>query len=149
MISLMTWWTTWVKQRQQIHHFGSTTTSKPSPHPQTNSSFPPQRGKRCRKLTHLSQVLAKTLTLGTASFSTPPLCEFTTFQRAHNGLLGQHYSSVGGRRHFRACSVSSLHVPLLAVNNRVGLLYSTITLTCQWKATWVHCKISCGYMGVL
>ncbi len=56
-----------------------------------------------------------------AFFPPPPLCEFTPFQRARNGLLGQHYSRVGGKQHFGACSVSSLHVLLSAVKNRVGL----------------------------
>lgn len=66
----------------------------------------------------------KILTFGMESFLPLPLCEFTAFQRAHNGLLGKHYSGVGGRQLFRACSVSSLHVPLLDVNNRIGQLQS-------------------------
>lgn len=56
-------------------------------------------------------------------FFSPPLCEFTPFQRAHNSLLGQLYSRVGGKQHFGACSVSSLHVLLSAVKNHVGLNY--------------------------
>lgn len=121
MISLMTWWTTetadpplW--KHNHIKAF-STSPQRAAPCLHSEANNP----GNC----HIyRRFLQKTLTFGTESFLPPLLCEFTAFQRAHNGLLGKHYNRVRGRRLFRWCGVSSLHVPLLDVNNCIGQLQS-------------------------
>lgn len=121
------------------------------PVPQKSHSFAPRRGKPIS--------LTSTSIAGSRKTTTTPHKKI--FNIRHGSPLPTCANSPHFREHIMVSwgsttaeserdSVServvfsSLHVPLLAVNNCEAPLYSTSTRVSEWKATGVHWRISCG-----
>lgn len=115
----MTWWTTRVKQKTADPPLWKHT------HIKALSTSPKEQllpSAETQKLPHLSQVLTKNFNIRHGMlFPLLPCANLPHFREHIIVSRGSATAESEGKQHFKACSVSSLHVPLSAVNNHVGL----------------------------